>query len=362
MSVRFRFAIAAGVCLMLLSVSCGRDGPPPPSPGPIPAAIVRIELVAPSEITPGGSAQLTVNAVKSDGSTENVSSQVLWVSSSDSVLTISSTGMATAQSRGEVIVSARHGSRAATARIFVLASGTFALKGVVREQGLPVADVAIAVLSGDGQGLSVQSQEDGSYALFGVGGSVRLSLKKNGYLDSVQEVRVTGHMTRDLDIAAERGRTDYRGNYTLTIAADTACKGFYGRPLPEASKRRVYTASVVQQDARLTVTLSDADLIIVNGRGNGFLGYIEPTDMIRFEISDVNWDFYGYYATGGYDIAERVDGTALMFSGVAKVTGTPARLSGVFQGALALAARATPPLQPLAGGCESAHYFEMVRK
>ena len=361
MSVRFRFAIAT-VCLMLLSVSCDKDGLPPPSPGPVPAATVRIELVAPSEITPGGSAQLTVNAVKSDGTTENVSSQVLWVSSSDAVLTISNTGMAKAESRGEAIVSARHGSRAATARIFVLPSGTFALKGVVRELGFPVANVSVAVLSGEGQGLSVQSQEDGSYALYGVGGSVRLSLKKTGYLDSVQEVRVTEHMTRDLDIAAERGRTDYRGTYTLTIAADSACKGFYGRPLPEASKRRVYTASVAQQDALLTVTLSDADLIIFNGRGNGFLGYIEPPNVIRFKISDVNWDFYGYYATGGYDIAERVEGRAMMFSGVATVTGTPARLSGVFQGALALAFHATPPLQPLAGGCESGHHFEMVRK
>ena len=108
----------------------------------------------------------------------------------------------------------------------------------------------------------------------------------------------------------------------------------------------------------MTVTLSDADLIVFNGRGNGFLGYMGPA-ADSFQISDVNWDFYGYYATGGYDIAERVEGRAMMFSGLATVTGTPARLSGVFQGALALAFHATPPLQPLAGGCESGHHFEM---
>ena len=268
--------------------------------------------------------------------------------------------MAKAQSRGEAIVSARHGSRAATARIFVLPSGTFALKGVVRELGFPIANVAVAVLSGEGQGLSVQSHEDGSYALYGVGGSVRLSLKKNGYLDSVQEVRVTAHMTRDLDIAAERGRSDYRGTYTSRSPRTARARDSMG------DRSRNIEATRLHGQCRPAGRAIDGDP--QRRRSDHFQrtrqrvpGYIEPPNVIRFKISDVNWDFYGYYATGGYDIAERVEGRAMMFSGVATVTGTPARLSGVFQGALALAFHATPPLQPLAGGCESGHHFEMMQ-
>ena len=46
---------------------------PPRHPAPVPAATVGIELVAPpGDHPPGGSAQLSVNAVKSDGSTEDV--------------------------------------------------------------------------------------------------------------------------------------------------------------------------------------------------------------------------------------------------------------------------------------------------
>lgn len=52
---------------------------PPQQPGPSsPVTTVRLELVAPAKIAPGESVQLAANAIKSDGSVENVSSKTNW--------------------------------------------------------------------------------------------------------------------------------------------------------------------------------------------------------------------------------------------------------------------------------------------
>jgi len=106
MSAQLRFI---GVCLgAVLTIGC--DGgappllapllaPPPPPRGLIDLGpdIIRIELIAPPEIAPGESVQLTANAIKSDGSAENVSNQAEWTTNKASVIQVSSTGLATAQ-------------------------------------------------------------------------------------------------------------------------------------------------------------------------------------------------------------------------------------------------------------------------
>ena len=354
-------AQAAAAALALILVSCSKDRPaqPPTSPGPPAPTTDRIEIVVPAEIAPGESVQLTATAFKSDGSTEDVSRQAAWTSDSQPVLTVTATGMATAQARGEANVTARLLSKAAAAHVFVLPKGTFALKGVVREQGFAIAGVAITIVSGTGEGLTTESRVDGSYALYGVAGAVQLHSKKDGYSNGIHQVSVTGHMTRDLDITGDRPRDDYRGTYTLTITAAVTCN--WSRFPPEA-RRRVYTATVAQEGARLAVTLSDADFILFNGRGNGFVGHVDPTGQIALVISDAQWDFYGYYNLGGFDIVERVSGQAIVFLGIATVTGTPARLSGAFKGWLARPYSEVPPFYGFQAFCGPEHQFEMVRR
>ena len=315
----------------------------------------------PPEIEPGVSLQLTATAFKSDGSTEDVSRQAAWTSDAPSALTVTATGLATAQARGEVNVTARFLSKAASAHLFVLPKGTFALKGVVREQGFGVEKVAITVLSGTGEGLTTESSVGGWFALYGVAGEVRLHLKKDGYSNATHQVSVTGHTARDLDIVGEHGREDYRGSYTLTITAGVAACSRWSA-FPEEARRRVYTATVTQDGSRLAVTLSDADFIVVNGRGNGFVGHADSNGRVTFFISDADWDFYGYYTVGGFDIAERLAGQTIVFHGTAILTGTPSRLAGAFNGWLARPTRETPPYQPFQAFCGPDHQFEMVRR
>jgi hypothetical protein len=71
--------MSAAGALSLGLVSCDKS-PTSPSPAtsPAPSAFVRLELVAPQELALGESIQLAANAVKSDGSVENVTSQARW--------------------------------------------------------------------------------------------------------------------------------------------------------------------------------------------------------------------------------------------------------------------------------------------
>jgi len=359
MRIRLRHATVIGsASLVLLFASCDKSPTGPPSPGPPPPpAIVRIEIVGPSEIAPGESVQLTVNAIKTDGSAENVTAQSQWSPANTPVLQISATGLATGKINGEGFVNARLGNRNASKRIFVLPTGTFRLSGVVKESGFGIAGATVSVISGTENGLTATSGFGGFYALYGVSGVVRIQTRKDGYLNAIQQLDVTAHRTVDLEIVAERGRPDFRGAYTLTILAGGSCAS----SLPPDARRREYTATVAQQDARVTVTLADADFIVTNGRGRSFTGFIEVTNDIRFTLGDAF--YYYYYYGGGFDIVERIGNFTLLISGTATTTATPGRIAGSLSGSLVTSTKAAAPFTPFSAQCHgSAHGFEMVRR
>ena len=227
MPIRFRYVeVGAAIGLVLVFASCDKS---PTSPRPVesgPAAVVttvRIELVAPSEIAPGESVQLIANAMKSNGSVENVSSQSHWTPADSPVVKLSTTGLATGQNVGEQVVSAGFNGRSAKASISVVPKGTFRLGGTVQDSGFGLDNVALTVTSGVGQGLKTLSGSDGSYVFYGVSGSVRIQATKDGYLTSTQEIDVPAHRTYDFNMVPERPRKDYRGIYTLTISASEPC-------------------------------------------------------------------------------------------------------------------------------------------
>ncbi|HXG70114.1 MAG TPA: hypothetical protein VNJ04_05810 [Gemmatimonadaceae bacterium] len=358
---RYRhFAVAAVLGLGLVFASCDKNRPSPTGPL-IVTAPVRLELIAPADIAPGESVQLTVNAIRADGSVENVSSKAQWTPTTSEILQVSSTGLATAKNLGEQTVSAQFFGLSATARILVLPKGTFRLSGNVRESGFGIGNVTLTVISGVEEGLTTTSRSDGFYALYGVSGPVRIDTKRDGYLTGTQRLDVTAHRTGyDFEMVPARPRTDYRGTYTLTIAAPS-CRSGRGT-FPDEARRRVYTANVTQDGARLTVRLSDADFIVTNGRGNGFVGFVDITDMIRFSLSDPDFDYY--YTYSDYDIAERFDAGALLVGGIASARGTATAISGTLRGSIQIASRPTPPFpRPFVSACHSdKHGFEMVRR
>jgi hypothetical protein len=61
-------------------------------------------------VKPGVTPQMTATGTYSDGTQQNLTDLVTWVSSSTAVATISSTGLATAVANGNTVISASQGS------------------------------------------------------------------------------------------------------------------------------------------------------------------------------------------------------------------------------------------------------------
>ena len=124
------------------------------------------------------------------------------------------------------------------------------------------------------------------------------------------------------------------------------------------SGTRSYDATLTQDGARLTATLSGADFIVTGGRGNAFSGIVDGGNRVKFAIGDPS-DLYNY---GPYDLIERIDGVnALIISG--RVTAEPSStgISGTLSGGFSLATLG--PFTNIHTSCHAtAHRFEMVRR
>ena len=369
--IRLATAVAVVAYMTLAFMSCGesRPGPsrlpPPPPQSPSGPTVVAMELLAPSEIAPGESVQLTARATMSDGSVEDVTSRAAWFGNTAGILQISSTGLATGVGRGEAQVVVRIGPPNvphAGKRIFVVPKGTFVLGGNFREQGVAIPGVTVLVTSGTGQGLISQGSAD-FFRLYGVAGPVQLELRKDGFHTASYEVNVTDHMTRDFEVVSIR-RPDYRGTYTLTLTASSDCTGL--RNFPEEARRREYIATVSHEGARIAVSLSGADFLTANGRGNGFEGQLWTYERASFKFSDAYWDEYdGTFVPVAFDIAERVGDSTVAFVGGVSAQITDSRFSGDLWGTIAVSRNTVPPFDPFIALCPagpSSHKFEMVRR
>jgi hypothetical protein len=329
--------VKTGVAIVgaLLTVSCGSETPNQPTPlpplPPTPVSLSRVDVRAPDSIELQRSTQLSATAVRSDGSTEDVSSQAQWTSSNSSVVRISASGEATALRSGEVTISARYQIRTGSASVVALPAGTHKLTGTVTEEGRAVDGVLVTVISGTGSGLSTITGGGGRFTLFGVAGHVTLQAKKEGYLNRLTEVNVNAATTHNFDVVPASARLNLAGNYTLTL--ESPCEGF----LDPSERRRTYAAALAQQGPELTLTVSGADIVINNGQGNTFGGSLGVTDDVVFGFGSFTVAYYYYYYFGGVTSAtglvERLSASAaLIFSGSVSARATGSSISGRLRG------------------------------
>jgi hypothetical protein len=358
-----RFPVPAAVCLLsivfgVLVTSCDEakppTSPPPPGGGPPPSAVLRIELTTPQELAPGQPVQLTAHTIKSDGSREDVTSRAQWTSNAPDILNVSPSGLATGREIGESTVSARLDGRSAAAVVYVLPAGTFRLNGRTHEFGTTLPGTSIEVLEGIGAGTKTVSGQDGSYRIFGVSGPIRLQVKKDGYVNRLENISVESHTARDFALESQAGYEGYTGTYTLIVTAVAPCTG----PFPDEARRRVYTAHMRQDRGTLRVTLADADFILTSGFGNAFSGQAVRGGVI-FELRRFNFYYY-YYVPREYQVVERLTPTsALVVHGLGEGGGPPSHLRGRL-GAIAITNRVTAPHDPFVASCNAE--FEMVRR
>lgn len=316
----------------------------------------RFELRAPAEMAPGTTAQLTARTVTSGNITQDVTGLVEWRSSNPPVLTVTADGLATAIAPGEAEVIARYLRRSTTARTLVLPTNTFRLTGrVVNESGSGVAGATITILSGPDAGSTATTDSAGSYAFYGIRGTLRIEIKRSGYRREIADIDVTAHRTLDLRLAAEGTVRNLEGTYSLTVAAESC------DPSPPGAPRiRTYTATITQTGGRLDVVLSGADFLIVNGRGDRFSGGIDPDDDVTFQIGRHDGSFY-YFYTAEWDVMERLANEVLVIHGRVVATPTSSGIFGTLGGAINVASGTTPP-QGFSTYCRGRHRFEMVKQ
>ena len=354
--------IAAFVVAGMALISCDKHqtttpqppvGPTTPTPSPT-VQVVRVELSAPESLPPGTSAQLTVNAVKSDGTLENVTSQTQWSSTDIRVVTVDASGVARAIALGEVTISARYQNRSAGTSLLVVPAGTYRLKGRITDAGLGLPGVTVTVVRGTGEGLTTTTDVNGAYALYGVRDHIVLQAKRDGYLNGIQELDVTQSRVYDFGMQLDGDRINLRGRYALTLTR-MPCTG-------DVPVSRTYDATLEQNDRRLSVTLSGADFIVARGHGNTFTGSLDGT-RVQFSLSSASVYYY-YYYYGQYDLIERLDTNhAFIVSGNVTAGATAQSITGTLNGVFSVALGNAPPFLRFQGRCVGAsHRFEMARR
>lgn len=358
--VRSTPAAVFGVAVCAL-LACD-DNPTAPSqnaPPPAAVSIIRLDLVAPEAIRPETSVPLTARALKSDGSTEDVTGQVQWSSSDTRVLHVASDGRATAGQPGEARVTATLEPRTASRDVLVLPEGTFRLRGDVRDAGIPLSGVNLVVIAGTGEGLTAETDGAGAFALYGVAGSVRIQGKKDGYHNLVADFHVARHDTVALSMAADGTRPRPTGAYTLSLTAASCQNG-----LRADARQRTYAASLEQQGTRVTVRLHGADFILTNGYGNAFSGVLHPDGRADFSIGNWGFYYYGYFPFLPAELVERLaDGSTLLIAGFVQGRAEADRITGTLNGYFSVGSRSTPPFWPNLTHCYSPeHRFDLRRR
>jgi hypothetical protein len=360
-------ALVAGAGLMVLAASC-EDSPNPTRPSgttnPPPAGaatLTRVDTVIPASLEPGVSARATANGTMSDGSVRDVTTEAQWSSTNSRVVQASSGGALLSVDRGEATVTARVGARSSSGRIFVLPAGTFRLTGQVLEAGEPVGGARVEVIAGTGRGLAASSNSEGQFALYGVAGHIQLHAKKDGFVNSTQDLDVNDHQAVNVDMRFDGARPRLDGLYTLELAAEE-CAG----RLPAEALRRTYLASVSQTGSKLHVDLSGADFVLSGGKGNSFDGSFDGGRVVFSLLS--GWFYYYYYfyspyPVGNFDISERLTSTTVLrVTGTVSASPSGSSISGLLNGFVAV----TPPVVTSSSGivlCHSErHRFELRRR
>jgi acyl-CoA thioesterase-1 len=217
-------SIALAIVIAFAVVGCGGSGAitgtttgtTTPSP-----TVTTVTVTGPSPSShPGESAQFTATATLSNGTTQTVTTQASWQSSTATVANVTITGMVTAVAPGETDIRAIYQSVTGTMHVTVTAvtptpspgpsptpspspapspsPSTFTVSGIVREAGTTRAISGAGVIVKD-TALSTTSDASGRYSFSGLnGGRIVLRATKSAY--EVTEVAVVFSNSVTVDI------------------------------------------------------------------------------------------------------------------------------------------------------------------
>ena len=322
----------------MLAISCDKR---PTAPGPVretggaPQPVVqRIELTGPGTVAPGETVRFVLTEFRSDGTTRDTTEGAGWGSSDQAILSIDNNGVATGLAAGEVSVWTRAALQSRSMQVIVTPAGTFRLRGVVMEAGVPnpVSNAEVRLRGPGGETQQTRALSDGYFTFFGVASGSQLTVTHDGYTEHMEQLQLTSHALVRVFLSLAGERANVAGTYALTITSGPCDAG--GDTWTDEWRSRTYTAEVRQQGIDVAVTLSDAEFASHLGRKlNSFTGKVKGT---RFSFELFGLESYDYsYGRGMPDLAESVgDGTFLVTSGAADVAVTGTGMAGTLAGTM----------------------------
>lgn len=319
---------SALLSLVIVAVTLACNQPPNNNPTSLSGSPVNLlEIVGPSSIPPGRTAQFTVNMRLADGTvkTGSTTTSVQWRSTNTNVLQVNQAGVVTALAAiGEANITAVSLNRSTTKNIVVQPDGTYRLVGIVTESGapsVPIGNARVEVVTGEA---STTTDAFGNYKLYGVPAVADIRITANSYGTEVFPVQLSDNTTRNFALNLTGPRPNFSGDYTLLLDIAGSCSGFPSA-LPSEFQHRSYDTTIAQTGSALEANLTGSQFRLNSlGRGNHFSGALIPGG-VRFELQWYDSYYYPYYGPTSYpNIAEQVSGSRyLVTQGTANTSGSP---------------------------------------
>jgi hypothetical protein len=325
-----RKRVAFGISLALIGAWAACGSPPAqPSPNSVPPSsktvvvATGLRITGPSSVAPNQTAAFAVTETFSDGSTQDVTTQVHWLSTALDVLTVTGAGQVTGHGSGESTLQASLSGLSSGVEVLVLPSGTVRLIGTISEGTFPLTNVSVTVTSGTGAGLTAQTDVSGQYQLYGVAGDIQIRATRVGFNDGTASITVSTNAVQNLSLTPVSPEPTIAGTYAMTLDADPSCQ------LPTEVMERHYTATITQTGVTFTVALRGATFLTSNGLGSSFLGHI-VAGQISFVLNNV-----GYYYAPYPDLVELIaNGKVFVVMGSGVLVQSGPNLSGTLAGTL----------------------------
>ena len=262
------------------------DQPKPEEPTPKPVVSISLNLASLSLKT-GESGQLTANV-------ENSSNSVSWVSSSDAVAGVDSSGRVTAKAKGSATITATVDGVAATCAIEVTENPqpTFGLNPASLELKTGAsADISVVVTNAQIKSVDWKSDNESSVTVNGTGQTGRVTGVKEGNATLSALVTTTDNKTETLycKVAVKSGYS------TVTISGATEVA---------VGKTITLTAQTDPKDGRITWSSADEKIAKVDDKGV-VTGVAEGTVEIKAVCTDATSISAAYKIT----VKKALDGT-----------------------------------------------------
>lgn len=187
----------------MAAVGCSGSSTQPSAPSPPASPAVNVLSVTVSGAAPtlGASSQLTATAAMSNGTSQNVTGQATWVSSSAAIATVTATGLLTAVSAGAVDVSATYQNVVGFSRLSIARPPAYTLGGTVTDgtSGGVLPKIALRIADGANAGKTATTDAEGRYAISDLSaGTFTLSASAASYQTASKTVVVSADTHFDL--------------------------------------------------------------------------------------------------------------------------------------------------------------------